>query len=61
LSIIPPISRKRTTTLLVLILIYTEFDETLSDWLLLNTNPAIFQLYHSENKLHFNEKMFSLY
>ena len=47
--------------LLVLILIYTEFDETLSDWLLLNTNPAIIQLYHSKNKLHFNEKMFSLY
>jgi hypothetical protein len=28
-----------------------------SEWLLLNTNSAIFQLYHGENKLIFNEMM----
>ena len=28
-----------------------------SEWLLLNANLAIFQLYHSENKLIFNEMM----
>ena len=30
---------------------------TLSDWLLFNANSAIFQLYHSENKLIFNKMM----
>ena len=29
----------------------------LSEWLLFNTNSAIFQLYHGENKLIFNEMM----
>jgi len=29
---------------------------SLSEWLL-NTNPAIFQLYNGENKLIFNEMM----
>jgi hypothetical protein len=29
----------------------------LSEWLLFNTNGAIFQLYHGENKLHFDEMM----
>ena len=35
----------------------------LSEWLLLNANSAIFQLYHGENKLIFNEMMmrFALY
>jgi hypothetical protein len=28
-----------------------------SEWLLFNANPAIFQLYHGENKLIFNEMM----
>ena len=28
-----------------------------SDWLLFNANSAIFQLYHGENKLIFNEMM----
>ena len=28
-----------------------------SEWLLFNANWAIFQLYHSENKLHFDEMM----
>ena len=28
-----------------------------SEWLLYNTNSAIFQLYHGENKLIFNEMM----
>jgi len=28
-----------------------------SEWFLLNTNSAIFQLYHGENKLIFNEMM----
>jgi len=30
---------------------------TLSEWLLFNANSAIFQLYHGENKLNFNEMM----
>jgi hypothetical protein len=30
-----------------------------SEWLLLNANSAIFQLYHSENNSHFNEMMMS--
>ena len=29
--------------------------EWVSEWLLFNTNSAIFQLYHGENKLIFNE------
>jgi hypothetical protein len=29
----------------------------MSEWLLFNTNSAIFQLYHGENKLIFNEIM----
>jgi hypothetical protein len=29
----------------------------LSEWLLFNANSAIYQLYHGENKLHFNEQM----
>jgi hypothetical protein len=28
-----------------------------SEWLLFNANSAIFQLYHGENKLIFNEIM----
>jgi hypothetical protein len=28
-----------------------------SEWLLFNTNSAIFQLYHGDNKLIFNEMM----
>jgi hypothetical protein len=28
-----------------------------SEWLLFNANSAIFQLYHGENKLIFNEMM----
>jgi hypothetical protein len=30
-----------------------------SEWFLFNANSAIFQLYHSENKLIFNEMMMS--
>ena len=30
---------------------------TVSEWLLLNVNSAIFQLYNGENKLIFNEMM----
>ena len=30
-----------------------------SEWLLFNANSAIFQLYHGENKLIFNEMMMS--
>jgi hypothetical protein len=32
-----------------------------SEWLLFNSNSAIFQLYHGENKLIFNEMMIGLY
>ena len=28
-----------------------------SEWLMFNTNSTIFQLYHGENKLIFNEMM----
>jgi hypothetical protein len=31
--------------------------EWLSEWLLFNANSAIFQLYHGDNKLIFNEMM----
>ena len=31
--------------------------EWVSEWLLFNTNSAIFQRYHGENKLIFNEMM----
>jgi len=31
--------------------------EWVGEWLLLNANSAIFQLYHGENKLIFNEVM----
>ena len=31
--------------------------EWVSEWLLLNANSAILQLYHGENKLIFNEMM----
>jgi hypothetical protein len=33
--------------------------EWVSEWLLLNGNSSIFQLYHCENKLIFNEMMMS--
>ena len=29
----------------------------MSEWLLLNASSEIFQLYHGENKLNFNEMM----
>jgi hypothetical protein len=32
-------------------------EEWVSEWLLFNANSAIFQLYHGENKLIFNEMM----
>jgi hypothetical protein len=36
--------------------------DILSEWWFFNANSAIFQLYHAENKLIFNEMMrFSLY
>jgi hypothetical protein len=35
--------------------------EWVSEWLLFNANSAIFQLYHGENKLIFNEMMSALY
>ena len=31
----------------------------MSDWLLSNANSVIFQLYHGENRLIFNEMMMS--
>ena len=31
----------------------------MSEWLLFNANLVIFQLYHGENKLIFNEMMIS--
>ena len=31
--------------------------EWVSEWLLFNANSAIFQLYHGENKLIFNDMM----
>jgi len=37
--------------------IYTECTIFASEWLLCNANGAIFQLYHGENKLIFNEMM----
>ena len=33
------------------------FSKAMSEWVLFNTNSAIFQLYHGENKLFFNEMM----
>jgi len=33
------------------------FVESMSEWLLFNTHSAIFQLYHGETKLIFNERM----
>ena len=33
------------------------YNDGWSEWLLLNANSAIFQLYHGENKLIFNETM----
>ena len=32
-------------------------NEWVSEWLLFNANSSIFQLYHGENKLIFNEMM----
>jgi hypothetical protein len=32
-----------------------------NDWLLFNVKGANFQLYHGDNKLHFDEMMFALY
>jgi ribosomal silencing factor RsfS len=32
-------------------------DQGVSEWLLLNANSVIIQLYHGENKLIFNEMM----
>ena len=32
-------------------------DQGVSEWLLLSANSAIFQLYHGENKLIFNDMM----
>ena len=32
-------------------------EDWVSEWLLFNTNSAIFHLYHGENKLIFNEMM----
>jgi hypothetical protein len=31
--------------------------KSVSEWLLFNANSSIFQLYHGENKLSFNEMM----
>ena len=35
----------------------TQWNEWVGEWLLFNTNSAIFQLYHGENKLIFNAMM----
>jgi hypothetical protein len=43
-----------------LLKLISQFSQTwirVSEWLLLNTNSAIFQLYHGENKLIFNETL----
>ena len=37
--------------------LYIWISNIVSEWLLFNTNSAIFQLYHGENKLIFNEMM----
>jgi hypothetical protein len=39
------------------ILIIHLWSDWISKWLLFNAKSAIFQPYHDENKLHFNEKM----
>ena len=51
----------KNTTLAAAILSTTT--KWVSEWLLLNANSAIFQLYHGENKLIFNEMImrFALY
>ena len=40
-----------------LYIVYLYVLEWVSEWLLFNANSAIFQLYHGENKLIFNEMM----
>ena len=37
--------------------LFLRVSEWVSEWLLFNANAAIFQLYHGENKLIFNEMM----
>ena len=43
--------------LLLLLLKTVIYDMTTREWLLLSANSTIFQLYHGENKLIFNEMM----
>jgi hypothetical protein len=38
-------------------LFVSKIKKRVSEWLLFNANSAIFQLYHGENKLIFNEMM----
>ena len=40
-----------------IIIYFNIWFQWVSKWLLLNANSAIFQLYHGENKLNFNEMM----
>jgi hypothetical protein len=42
---------------LLLLLKTVIYDMTTREWLLFSANSAIFQLYHGENKLIFNEMM----
>ena len=50
----------RLYVVMVSVLVYSVVDrvsEWVSEWVLINANSAIFQLYHGENKLIFNEMM----
>ena len=39
----------------------SSFKEWASEWLLFNAKSAIFQLYHGENNVHFDEMISALY
>jgi hypothetical protein len=50
-------SKQNTINTVLYIYIINWLINRVSEWLLLNANSAIFQLYHGENKLIFNEMM----
>jgi hypothetical protein len=49
--------KQKTTITNYIALLWTNVIITMSDWLLFNNSSAIFQKYHGENKLIFNEMM----
>jgi hypothetical protein len=49
--------KQKTTITNYITLLWTNVIITMSDWLLFNNSSAIFQKYHGENKLIFNEMM----